>query len=249
MHNNKYKIFRSGLMLLVLLSVLSCKKETEMLDESTFGYDFFPVATGKSWTYASDSIIYDNGGAKRDTFRSFIREEIGEKFLDEEGHPVFKVYRFFRRNQNDAWTRINTWTTEVDSARAIRTEENLKFVKLVFPVKKGLRWDGNVFIDEDLRIEVAGESIEPYKNWKHRMEETDEVYTYKGAGIPSIRVNLVDDSSIIDRRKVTEYYGKGLGLVRKEMMILDSDGSKPGDPWEQKAQKGFIHTLTLIDHN
>ena len=34
----------------------------------------------------------------------------------------------------------------------------------------------------------------------------------------------------------------------KEMIILDSDGSKPNDPWETKAKKGFIHRLTLIDH-
>ena len=249
MQLKKYFKKHTVLSLLLLLGLVSCKKETEMLDESTFGYDFFPVATGKSWTYTSDSIIYDNGGARRDTFRSFIREELGEKFTDETGNPVFKVHRYFRRNTNDDWTRTNTWTTNVDSSRAIRTEDNLKFVKLIFPIKKGLRWDGNIFLDEDIRIEVAGESIEPYKNWKHRMEEIDEAYDYKGQSIPSIRINLVDDSSIIDRRKVTEVYGKGIGLVRKEMIILDSDGSKPNDPWEQKAQKGFIHTLTLIEHN
>lgn len=249
MQGNKHYNIKSGILLLLFLGFLSCRNETETLDESTFGYDFFPVATGKSWTYASDSIIFDNGGAKKDTLRSYIREEIGEKFLDEEGKDVYKVHRYIRRDPADAWSMINTWTTSADSFRAIRTEENLKFVKLVFPVKKGLRWDGNIFIDEDLRIEVAGESIEPYKNWKYRMEEIDEPYSYKGSNVASVRVSLVDDSSIIDRRKVTEFYGKGIGLLRKEMMILDSDGSRPGDPWELKAQKGFIHTLTLIEHN
>ena len=139
----------------------------------------------------------------------------------------------------------NTWTTYIDKTRAIRTEENLKFVKLVFPVKKGLRWDGNIFLDKDIKIDVAGESIEAYKNWKYRMEEISDDFNFDGKVVEAIKVNLVDDSSIIDRRKVTEYYGKDIGLLQKEMIILDSDGSKSIEPWEKKAQKGFIHILTL----
>lgn len=232
---------------LAVVVILSCNKETQPVDESTFGYDFFPITKGKSWIYASDSIIYDNGGTKIDTFSSFIKEEVGDSFVDETGITVYKLNRFFKRNANDIWSRTNTWTTYTDKTRAIRTEENLKFIKLVFPLKKGLRWDGNVFLDEDIKIDVAGESIEAYKNWKHKIEEIDENFNFNGTDVKSVRVNLVDDASIIDRRKVTEYYGQGIGLLKKEMIILDSDGSRPNDPWEKKAQKGFIHTLTLIE--
>jgi len=232
---------------LAVVVILCCSKETQPVDESTFGYDFFPITKGKSWIYASDSIIYDNGGTKIDTFSSFIREEVGDSFVDETGITVYKLNRFFKRNPNDVWSRTNTWTTYTDKTRAIRTEENLKFIKLVFPLKKGLRWDGNVFLDEDIKIDVAGESIEAYKNWKHKIEEIDENFNFNGTDVKSVRVNLVDDASIIDRRKVTEYYGQGIGLLKKEMIILDSDGSRPNDPWEKKAQKGFIHTLTLIE--
>lgn len=234
---------------LAVIVLLSCSKETQLVDESTFGYDFFPITKGKSWVFASDSIIYDNGGTKIDTFVSFIKEEVGDSFVDETGITVYKLNRYFKRNPNDVWSKTNTWTTYTDKTRAIRTEENLKFIKLVFPLKKGLRWDGNVFLDEDIKIDVAGESIEAYKNWKHKMEEIDENFNFNGTDVKSVRVNLVDDASIIDRRKVTEYYGKGIGLLKKEMIILDSDGSRPNDPWEKKAQKGFIHTLRLIEVN
>lgn len=243
------KLLISLLGILAIVVGISCTKETEPVDESTFGYDFFPVTKGKSWIYASDSIIYDNGGTKIDTFVSFIKEEIGDSFIDEAGNTVYKLNRYFRRNPTDVWSRTNTWTTYTDRTRAIRTEENLKFVKLVFPLKKGLRWDGNVFLDEDIKIDVAGESIEAYKNWKHKIEEINEKFSFKGSDAVAVKVNLVDDASIIDRRKVTEYYGKGIGLLKKEMIILDSDGSRPNDPWEKKAQKGFIHTLTLIEVN
>lgn len=240
------------ILLTICLTVVflpSCNKETEKLDESVFGYDFFPLAPNKSWTYMSDSIVYSNGGSSRDTFKSFIREQVGEALVDASGNTFYKINRFFKRNETDNWTKINTWTVTKDKSRAIRTEENIKFVKLVFPIKKGLRFDGNVFVDEDLKIDVNGEILEPYKNWKHRIEEISEPFTFNGTNVPSLKINLVDETSIIDRRKVTEYYGENIGLVKKEMTILDSDGSRPNDPWDKKAQKGFIHTLTLIDYN
>ncbi|MBC7885626.1 MAG: hypothetical protein H7X99_09135 [Saprospiraceae bacterium] len=243
----KFKV--NYLFIILSFFLLSCEDETEIIDESAFGYDFFPVAQGKSWIYASDSVIYDNEGTQIDTFRSFLREEMGESFVDEEGNTVYKLMRYFRRNESDPWSRINTWTLFSNKTNAIRTEENLKFVKLVFPVRKGLRWNGNIFVDENIKIDVAGEMIEMYKNWKHRMEEIDVDFMYKDTTVKAIRVNLVDETSIIDRRKVTEYYGKNLGLLKKEMIILDSDGSRPNDPWEVKAKKGFIHTLTLIETN
>lgn len=235
--------------LLVSITFLhSCTSETEMVDDSTFGYDYFPLSPGKSWVYQSDSIVYSSVGSVKDTFKSFIKEEVGEEFEDLSGQKVFKINRFFKRKESDTWSRINTWTASLDKTNAIRTEENIRFVKLVFPVKKGIRFNGNIFVDPDLDIEVGGELVEAYKNWNHKIEALDSKIKYKGQEINAAEINLVDETSIIDRRKVTEFYGKGIGLLFKEMIILDSDGSKPNDPWETKAKKGFIHRLTLIDH-
>jgi hypothetical protein len=237
------------LFLLFAVILTSCGKETEEVDTSTFGYDFLPIQVGKSYVYQSDSIIFDDNGARIDTFHGFIREDIEETFVDDAGITNYKLFRYFKRDASDQWTRTNTWTTYLDDNKAIRTEENIRFIKLVFPIKKGLKWDGNIFVDQDIKIDVVGEAIEMYKNWDYKMETIDEEYDFNGSIIPTIRVNLVDESSIIDRRKVTEYYAKGIGLVKKEMIILDSDGSQPAAPWEEKAQKGFIHTLTLISVN
>lgn len=238
--------------LLTLISavfVTSCESETEPIDESTFGYDYFPVTVGKSWIYTSDSIILSSGGTKRDTFRSFIREVVGDSFTDAAGNPAFKLNRFYKRNETDTWISINTWTTSIDKSMAIRTEENIRQVKLVFPIKKGLRWNGNVFLNEDLTVDVGGEPITLYKGWSPRMVEIDQSYDFKGQQVPSILVNLAEDDTILNFRDVTEYYGKGIGLLKREMIVYDSDGSRPNDAWESKAQKGFKHVLTLIEVN
>ena len=64
------------LSVLALLLLFSCTQNTEEADTSMFGYEYFPLQTGKTWIYQSDSIIYSRGGTQIDTFRSLIREEI-----------------------------------------------------------------------------------------------------------------------------------------------------------------------------
>nr|HMU04851.1 hypothetical protein [Saprospiraceae bacterium] len=164
--------------MLLLSFVTSCDSETEILDESTFGYDFFPVSIGKSWTYVSDSIILSSGGTRRDTFRSFIREVVGDTFVDATGNTAFKLQRFFKRNESDPWISTNTWTCSVDKTMAIRTEENVRQVKLVFPIKKGLRWNANVFLYEDLTVVVGGEPITLFRGLNPRMEEINEPFDF-----------------------------------------------------------------------
>lgn len=225
----------------------SCTDLKEDIDQESFGFDYFPIATGKTWTYMSDSVIIRSSGLRRDSLRSFIREEIGERFKDAEGKDVYKIFRSYRKKETDPWQNINTWTVQIDQNRAIRTEENLKFIKLVFPFSKGLRWDGNAFLDTDIKVQAGDETIQPYKNWKHRIEDIEAEITYKGQKTKALKINLVADTSIIDLRNVAEYYVKGIGMTRKEMTIFDTDNSQPTAPWSVKAKKGFTHTLTLID--
>lgn len=89
-------------------------------------------------------------------------------------------YSDHSEKDTDAWQSLNTWTVQIDQNRAIRTEENLKFIKLIFPFSKGMRWDGNAFIDTDIRVQAGDENIQPYKNWKYRIENTEAEITFKG---------------------------------------------------------------------
>jgi len=241
--------FKFILLLISIVALSSCGNEIEEFDQSVFGYEYFPIVKGKYRIYKSDSIIYTGGGTRIDTFSAYIKEEVGEKFMDLEGNSVFKLDRYFKRNLSDNWTKTNTWTSYLGQTKAVTVEENLKFVKLVFPPTKGKSWNGNIFLDTDIRVDVSGEPIQIFRNWNHRVEDTDFSITLANHSFDVLAIRLVDASTIIDRRYVYEYYAKGIGLVKKEMIILDGDGTGINLPWEQKAKKGFIHNLSLIEHN
>ena len=52
-----------------------------------------------------------------------------------------------------------------------------------------------------------------------------------------------------DRRFALEKYARGIGLAYREYWILDTQLNTDDRPWDQKAQRGFIFTQVLIDHN
>lgn len=237
--------------MIIILSLVSCSSETETYDESKLGKDFFPVETGKYWIYQSDSIIYRSGGVFRDTVRSFLKEEIGDSFVDLSGLKQYRVNRYFKRNIEDAWLYQNTWATYLDGSRAMRQEDNLKFIKLIFPFKKGSRWNGNQYLDTEINIEVGGEMLKNmYLNWNSRIESRDTLLTLAGKSYPSIIVNLVNDTtSNVDKKVVIESYGKNVGLVHKSVIILQDDSFSSEKPIEQRAKRGFFHQLILLDHN
>jgi hypothetical protein len=232
---------------LAVLFLMSCEREVIPVDPAAFGYEYFPLESGKKYTYQSDSIIFLSIEKRWDTLQSQILEVAGDTFTDLEGRKIYKIDRYFRRDEGQEWRQINTWTAYRDVNKAVRTEENLTFIKLVFPVRNLLRWQGNAMLDSRIKVEVGGSLIEPYEDWKHRIEDVDASYSFKGQDIPALVVGLVDYTDVLSRRKVVEWYGKGIGLLKRQAIIVDLDGNKPSDPWEKKVQAGFIHTLTLLN--
>ncbi len=235
-----FSLFVSGL--------LSCNTEYEEPVFNNVISDYYPVKLNSEWIYQSDSIIYSQGGKQKDTLRSFIREIITDTLRDATGNLIYKTDRYIRKNGSDDWHRINAWTVYINNSSVVRTEENIPLVKLVSPLKEGTRFRSNVNFDDNIKSEVGGEFIAVYSGWRPVVESVSTDISYRNQTLSAIKIKVADVESIIDLRKVNEYYVKGIGLVRKEMTIMDTDGNNPDNPWDVKVKKGFIHTLQLIDN-
>jgi hypothetical protein len=235
-----------------LLSVLfffnACGSETEEPVIDNFGISYFPLVQGKEYIYESDSILYSNGGTNRDTFKSFIKEVIGDTIHTLDGKTEYFIQRYFKRNFNDEWSAPRRWTAYKDDTNFIRTEENLKFIKLNLPLTTNKRWNANVFFDENQKVSVGVEQLVMYPGWRSIVKNIAKKIKVFDKEYETIDMELVDESSAIERRFVHEYYAENIGLVFKEMVILDGDTSRPKDPWLDKGQKGFVHTLRLVSY-
>jgi len=221
-----------------------------------FGYDYFPLEIGKYIEYDVDSIIYDIGAGSSVTVRNNsiqVREEVTDSFPDNEGRIVYRIERFERNDAAEEWRVNDVWTAVVTDRQAERIEENLRFIKMVFPVSDNTNpWDGNKYIDENLVIPIAGESVFIFKNWLYEYRTIGEALNIGGFSFDDVAtIYQADEENFIELRRSYERYARGIGLVEREMLILDTQciADCVGQTWEQKAEKGFIVRQTVRDYN
>lgn len=280
------------------LVLSACKTEEDPYFPDS-GEDYFPLEIGKYWIYAVDSTVFDPTGGDTMVFfsQTFVKDEILDTLSDNLGNTLFRTERSERKSETETWQTKKVFTQSIQNNQAIRTEDNLRFIKLAFPLRRNNTWDGLVHFDaENLIATVAGESIQPFKNWGDfrllEVGEADTVGTFIFDEVTTLRE--ADDETLIELRFSREKYARGVGLVHKEMRILDTQKCQEecqpfeaalnncisdclqmgtdsiqcvsqcaqaeidltfcqeecnGLPWEEKAQKGFIFTQTLLEHN
>ena len=246
------KCFSFILFLVGIFFITSCDNETGSVDEEALGYAYAPMQIGKYWIYKSDSIVYKLNGTVRDSLSGYIKEEITDTFVGADDEKAYRIERFFKRNLNDPWGVPRIWTATKNNLNFIRTEENLKFVKLVFPPDLNTTWDGNIFIDPLLQVIIGGEEIKPYKGfWDYNIDSLNLSYSNESISSDQvIKITHVDDEDFLEKRYSEEQYAIDIGLVYKKMIILDTQCNPcTGDTFEENAETGFILELSLIESN
>lgn len=235
-------------LLVLILPVLffACAKREIDPYQTDMGYEYFPLEVGQYRTYAVDSIVFGQSGA--DTISSQIRETI----VEELGDGTEKKYRVLReqRATADADWHVNTvWWIVKEDNRIIQTEENLKFIKLTFPVNLGTSWSGNAFFDDRTIIKIGSENLEFFKEWDYQIVGRGS-YVIDGVSYDEVfHVQEADFETSIELRESTAIYAKGVGLIERTQKILDTQCISCTGSWEEKAEKGVILTQVLIEHN
>jgi len=254
--------------LTMLFVFVACQREIE--EFWTPSYDYYPLVTGKYKVYQIDSIVYDEYNCEVDTVSYQIKEVTGDTARDGEDDLYYRVERFYRKDSASTWTMVGVWTEKIEDYQVQRVENNQRLIPLVFPVKENQRWDGIVYIRRDTLVPIRGGSIDMFKDWdEFVLEEVDAPYINPLTNViynETALILQVDKENNIERRYSLERYAKNIGLVYKEMRILDSQCRTNGQgeitcegvgniadclflPWTAKAEKGFILKQTLIDHN
>lgn len=243
-------------LLIVGIALFQSCGEGTVEDPIEFGYDYFPLEIGKYIEYDVDSTLYDISVGNNVVIRSNsiqVREEVTDSFPDNEGRPMYRIERFERANETEEWRVKDVWTAVVTDRQAERIEENLRFIKLVFPVSDNTNpWNGNKYIDENLVISVEGESIFIFKNWLYEYRTIGEALNIGGFNFEDVvTVFQADEENFIELRSSYEQYARDVGLVKREQFILDTQCIENciGWTWEEKAEKGFIVTQTVRDYN
>ncbi len=213
--------------------------------------DFFPLAIGQERIYEVDSIVFDLNAAQRiDSVSFFWKEVVSDTFRDAGEVLWYAIERYRRDADTLPWVFEEVVAASLQAARALWQENNLRFVKLVFPFDEFTYWDGHVYIPQGTKITVGGETLQAFDDWSYRIDHLAEADTLAGVSYEDVLfVQEADLENLISLRRAESRYARHVGLVYRYWAILDTQILEEDTPWEEKAEKGFILSQRLLATN
>ncbi len=191
----------------VFAFIFSCKTEEDNFDRG-FGHEYMGLEVGKYIVYQVDSIIFDPTGDSLISYtHSFIKDEIVDTLHDNIGELLYKTERFVRKDSNAPWQVQKVYSQSIQGENrtmGIVTEDNLRYVKLVFPIEASNYWNPIAFIDPKTQITVAGETLEPFLQndiWRSSIlavDEPDTVGTFQFDEVLRLREVETSGKSSLD---------------------------------------------------
>ncbi|MBF8962247.1 hypothetical protein I0P70_03225 [Pontibacter sp. FD36] len=237
---------RRALLLLVVLAafVAGCENKYKDPDPVAMGYDYYPLEVGQYRVYDVKETLYFSETPSERNYQ--LRERIDTSFQDQTGKLVYKIVRSIRSNATVEWLDDSVMTVTRHEQKVVLTRDNTRYIKLVFPVKNGLEFVGDL-----------------YNTWQvtdGKTRDNKEVYTYENVGLsyevagesyPStatvIQKFLTNSTRLDDRYEV---YAEGIGLVHRvsDRLNYENCASGVGCVDGFKIISGHEREEILIEH-
>lgn len=238
-------------MFIGLLTLLACSSDEPTGPSAAIeSSEFFPLDDGHTISYQVDEFIFSNEGNSIDTFSYQLREILVDQFKDDTGSTVHIIDRFIRNGTSGGWTYNQSWQSMITNNRAIRIEDNLRFIKFRLPITPNDTWDGNALFDDSAPVEIGGQTIDYYKNWQSVLSRDNISVTLDGVTYDNVHeVTLANYENDIEIRKAVELYAEGIGLISRTIEVMDTQcfDACANQSWTEKAEKGHIYTQTIIN--
>ncbi|MBN8702458.1 MAG: hypothetical protein J0M08_05310 [Bacteroidetes bacterium] len=223
-----------------LFFLFSCEKEKDA-KITDIGYNYFPLQVGSYWVYDVDSVVYDDFENDTDYYHYRIKEYVESTFQDFAGNTAFRIERYVKHYNaivpydSISWQLQNVCFANKTKTTAEKVEENMRYVKLIFPVEENKTWNGNSY-------NMLGEMDYTY-------ESIDQSKTINNLHFDStLVVQQSNTTNAIEKKYYIEIFAKNIGLVKKE--IVDIYSSKPplNTPVTSRIEKGFTLNMSIVEY-
>ncbi len=195
----------------LMLIIFSCKKDSVLSPD--MGYDYFPVNTGHWVSYNVDSVVDDALAGIHDSSNYQIKEYFESDFVDNSGRNAKRIERYFRYNDTLNWTIKDVWYANLTASTAEKVEENIRYIKLAFPVREDKTWNGDAY----------------------NIYNEDTTYKYADVDMPYTVNNMTFDSTVtviqeeyyedlIKKYYKVEVYARHVGLIYKKVIDYENKG-------------------------
>jgi len=225
------QIFRIALSLVIIsLCVSSCKEDAIILPDPYFR-NYFPAKVGSYITYSCDSIVFNDFTDVTDTFRFLIKEKYVEEFTDNSGRPAIKIERW-KKPDTSSWYLKDIWYLVKTDAQIEKVEEDVRYLKMMYPVRLGNNWNYNALnFEESLNVEYKDSHVS-FTNGTLSWDSTTTVES----NYPNNLINQFTN---------TETFAMNVGLVYKHFLDKEMQNNSSGTGLEVKRLVDF--TMNAIE--
>lgn len=211
----------------VLLILSGCKKDS-VIPPDPFYRDYFPTKVGSYITYDCDSVVYDDFNGTVDTFRFQIKEYYQSEFTDNAGRRAIRLERFKKVSDTTSWFLKDVWFVTADNNQVEKIEEDVRYIKMVFPVKEGKEWNGN-------SLNSVGERTYIYEN----------AHTPYNTGIldfdSTVTTINTDPENLVSEFRNTEVFASRVGMIYKRYVNIEYVVPGPA------IRRGVIFTMRAAE--
>jgi hypothetical protein len=180
--------------------ISACQKQTPFTVSA--GYTYFPLQKGAFTEYEVSQTSYGlTNTIITNTY--YLKEKVGDSYTDLTGKESYHIERYKRTTNQQPWALDSVWTASLQADKALRNENNSIFVKMLFPLQKGLRWNGNLY-------NSAG--LDTYE--VESMNKTTQVKDLRFDN--TLIIKQKNDSSAVSLDRRYEYYATNIGLIYRE---------------------------------
>lgn len=203
------KILHFSFALILVLFFFSCTKDTveEAVDLKK---SYFPIEKGLVIEYLVDSIVWNDFSlpVKVDSFKYVVRYKIDTFYYDNTSKIT---YRYIKSVLHDSlgWQIVHVGSVQSNDAGVEITENNLKLLKLTWPIRSGRSWNINVYNGQ-----AKKEAL---------LTDVDSKKSINNLNFDSCAVVLLEDeTTLISINFEQEIYSKNIGLLMKEVTHLET---------------------------
>ncbi len=224
------------IVVLILLLFISCSKEDIQPTAIFLGKEYFPLRQGDYIVYEITKINIDKPSNIYDTVVYLLKEIIDIPIIDNEEDTAYRIERYVFNPVSDNWEIQSVWQAKQTNNAAHKVEENLRFVKIRFPVRKNLQWDGNIFNELDSKT--------------YKISDLNVPFQVNQMSFDSCLFVLQDSSSsLIHKNYAVEIYAYKIGLVYKEETYINSQEVIFDVPIEQRITTGTIFKQKILEYH
>lgn len=243
------KTFFPALLVAALMTValFSCKKEDDDKYQGNYSRAYFPLEFGRYVVYDVDSTLWDDFLQVKSLHRYQMRYTIADTFRDNEFRLSYRVDVHIRPNDTFQWKTHRVIYVTPTATHLEYVEENLRFIKLAFPIADGVEWKGNS------NIPALDQDYQYFQDWTYRYSKfTSPFNDGKVYFDNTVTVEQVDEQQNDPETMPTAYsyktfgqevYAYDIGMVYREMTHWIYD------PGVVKYRRGYSVIMRAVDHN